>query len=681
MTTAASRPVSVLVVDDEKSIRTTVAAFLRAAGYDVEVAEDALQAEALLPSRPCDIVLCDIVMPRMSGTELLARLPSLVPHTLVIMMTGEPTVETAAQAVRGGACDYLVKPVAKDELLRVVGRVARLHELMADKRALEAANRAHQEQLEQLVAERTRELADTDARLRLALDAAGVMVLEWDLETDAVMETGPVAALFGLPSRGQHGTGRDLLESLLAEDRHLLPDAIAAAREAGGSVEVEFRLVNHEHGERWLRATGQVVGAGDGPRTLFRGILQDVTEGKLLRSSLAQADRLASMGMLAAGVAHEINNPLSYVLYQLEYLSETIPELLAMEARRDDGDRLQARLEEALAGASRIAEIARALGAFSRVEQVEPEPVSVQVAAEHACRMAQNEIKYRARLETHYEEDLPRVMATEGRLAQVFLNLLVNAAHAIGDDRSASSLITVSVQAHDGRVVARVADNGKGIAPEHLARIFEPFFTTKPAGVGSGLGLAISRGIVEGFGGEITVASEVGVGTTFEFWLPVIPSDSHQPPRRGAAAEPSQAVPRGRVLVVDDDDAVRQMMVHVLRQQHEVMTAASGAEAERLLLEDRDFHAILCDVMMPDVSGIALHRWLSARDPALAQRFIFVTGGAFLPSAVEYLDQSECPQISKPCGAAEVRAVVAATVKAACASPGDGGVDRCGGDS
>ncbi|MBI2297353.1 MAG: response regulator [Armatimonadetes bacterium] len=670
------REVSVLIVDDEQSIRTTLSAILQSAGYEVETAEDVPQAEARLAARPFDLVPTDIVMPRVSGVELLHRVSELAPHALVLMMTGEPTVTTAVEAVRAGAFDYLTKPVPKQEILRVVARAAQVSALMAETRRLEAANRDYQDNLEHRVAERTQALRERDEQLSLTLHSARAVAWDVDLQTGVLTEVGPVAEVFGLPPGTCHASQAEFLERVHPEDVLMVRERIQAAVAAGGAYDAVFRVVTPDGSLRWIDAQGRVTIDDAGRPLHIRGIGRDVTEQHLMQASLAQSDRLASMGMLAAGVAHEINNPLSYLLYHLETLVEDLPELVSgVAARRpapaEEGANgrgpsdLVRRAEEALQGAARIRDISRALGAFSRVEETIPEPVEPQVAIEHACRMAQNEVKYRARLETEFAPRLPQVLATEGKLAQVFLNLLVNAAHAMDEDRAATNTIVVRTWQDGDRVCAQVCDTGKGIAPEHVGRIFEPFFTTKPAGIGSGLGLAICRDILTGFGGGITVTSEVGVGTVFDLWLPVLPAEWAAAEGGEPVEEPSEAAVRGRVLVVDDDDAVRRMVSRILRVEHEVEEVASASEAQQRLAEGAEFDAVLCDVMMPQMSGIELHRWLREHHPGLAPRVVFVTGGAFTPGAREYLDGVTNPCLEKPFRPSTAKETVSQVVRAA----------------
>jgi PAS domain S-box-containing protein len=414
--------------------------------------------------------------------------------------------------------------------------------------------------------------------------------------------------------------------------------------------------------------------------TAFVHVTRDITERIEVEGQLAQADRLSSMGMLAAGVAHEINNPLSYVLYNLESLTEDLPQLLRTVRRAQAGlaelaesnpalesmgelaakmnpallDDIQERFKDALGGTHRIRDIARGLGTFSRVEEDQLVPVNLMHVIEVAINMSYNEVKYRARLVKDYART-PTVMASEGRLSQVFLNLIINATQAIEEGNVEDNEIRVRTWTEDGAVFAEVRDTGRGIPRENLARLFEPFFTTKKIGVGSGLGLAISRNIIESYGGTIEVQSRVGQGTSFTIRLPLRAADADSTGGSSAAAAETRA--RGRILVVDDEDRVRATIARMLRE-HETVQAAGGAEARAILEEDQAFDVILCDMMMPDISGMDLHRWLARDHPVLGGRLIFITGGTFTPLARSYLGSVDNLRLEKPFDVANLKRIV-----------------------
>jgi PAS domain S-box-containing protein len=425
-------------------------------------------------------------------------------------------------------------------------------------------------------------------------------------------------------------------------------------------------------------------------RQVLQTTIRDTTERKQMQATLAQSDRLTSVGMLAAGVAHEVNQPLTYVLHHIESLAQDLPKLAAAVKRccaalreqvgdaafaeifEDGAEILQSgglndsicRVREALSGTRRIRDVVRRLGTFSRVEHVELSTIDLRDAVESAIDMAFAEIKYRARLVKDFNK-VPAIRASEGKLAQVFLNLLINAAHAIDEGNVDRNRITVRTWAEGNNLCAEVADTGKGIPPEILPRIFEPFFTTKSAGKGSGLGLAICRSIVTELGGEIGVESQVGKGTRVTIRLPVKSVEAEE--RLVAAVREDTQVPsvRGRILVVDDEPAILDIIARLLGREHEVVTAASGQAARVVLEKDASFDVILCDLMMPEMTGMDLHAWLAKHNPALAAQMVFVTGGVFTPRATEYLASVGSLKIEKPFDAASLKKLVAKLVQAA----------------
>ena len=405
----------------------------------------------------------------------------------------------------------------------------------------------------------------------------------------------------------------------------------------------------------WVEASISEVKVGGA--TLVLGFYRDITERKRLQAGVAQNDRLASMGLLAAGVAHEINSPLAYVLSNVETLIEELPPLIA-EAQPTASARLGELLERAdaaLEGSHRIKKISRALGAFARAEREVMEPVDVNRALEMALTLAGNEIKYRARLIKDLSP-LPPVLASEGKLTQVFVNLLINAAQAIIEGHAEQNAITVCSWARGEEVFVEVSDTGKGIAPEDLERVFEPFFTTRSLGGGTGLGLAICRNIMTELAGELSVSSVPGIGTRFLVRLVVSRAPMHQAMPAAMVRGPSA---RGRVLVVDDEPQIRNAMRRLLGREHEVVTAGSGREAQEILETDLRFHVILCDLMMPQMTGMELHAWLTGHAPALARRVVFVSGGAFTPNASAYLESVDNLELGKPVEPTELRMVVA----------------------
>ena len=399
---------------------------------------------------------------------------------------------------------------------------------------------------------------------------------------------------------------------------------------------------------------GRVGGAVFVFRDLTRQRNAEAMQAKSERQ-LVFADRMAAVGTLAAGVAHEINNPLTFVVANIDTALEEVGAVLG-GAPADRMKELEEMLIEARQGVDRVTTIVHALKTFSRIEEERPGAIDVIPVVDLAVNMTLNEIRHRARLVKEYGP-VPLVDADGARLGQVFINLLVNAAHAFPEGTTdANEIRIVTFTDGDGRAVVEVRDTGAGIPAAVLGRVFDPFFTTKPIGLGTGLGLSISHGIVTGMGGEISVRSEVGHGTVFRIVLPPSASATVQGlavsgPRKANSAR------RATVLVVDDEQAIGLAIRRVLAT-HDVTVVTTAQAALDLLADGKAFDVVLSDLMMSGMSGMQLYREIVARDPKVAQRVVFLTGGAFTAEARAFLDGIANERINKPFDSKALREMV-----------------------
>jgi PAS domain S-box-containing protein len=460
----------------------------------------------------------------------------------------------------------------------------------------------------------------------------------------------------------------ELVGTTIADLLH--PDELARVRmrmakvfEGASLPPTEYRFMRRDGSLVHAEVVSMLIEYDGAPAQL--SMMRDVTERIQLQARLLQTDRLVSVGTLAAGVAHEINNPLAYLLTNIDVVRQRkLPEIARTLERlaeqssdaavRAEAKSLRAKLDDALEmldvareGADRVRSIVRDLKTFSRADEDVAGPVDVRRVLEASIQMAWNELRHRARLVKRYE-DVPTVDGSESRLGQVFLNLLVNAAQALPVGHAGEHEIRVATSRDsDGRVVVSVTDTGPGIPPHLLRRLFDPFFTTKPVGVGTGLGLSICKGIVTSLGGHIDVESELGKRTTFRVVLP--PSVRERSDAVALAPRVPREGRRGRVLVIDDDVAIGLSLRVALADEHDVIVTASGREALELLRQDDAFDVVLCDVMMPDMTGLEVHAALvTAGHAAVAERIVFVTGGAFAPRMSEILDQMANARLEKP---------------------------------
>jgi signal transduction histidine kinase/ActR/RegA family two-component response regulator len=369
-------------------------------------------------------------------------------------------------------------------------------------------------------------------------------------------------------------------------------------------------------------------------------VVRDVTDKQKMQDRLSIADRMASVGTLAAGVAHEINNPLTYVLANVDIVLEALGELDPRNLRGAGFDVLQA-LEEAVIGAQRVKEIVRDLKSFSRNQSEEMTAVDLNTALRAAINMASNEIRHRARL-TVSSGNIPRAHANEARIRQVLLNLLVNAAQSMPIGEALDNRISARTFERDDYIGIEIADTGTGIPDDVLPRIFDPFFTTKPIGEGTGLGLSICHNLVTAMGGDIVVDSSER-GTTFTVRL----QQAHDEPIAATARTSQEPVPKARVLVIDDDVFVASSVARVL-DNCEVTVTTSGRDGLRYLDGDTDFDVVLCDVMMPEMSGVEVYEHLRATNSNMLSRLVFMTGGTFSEREREFIARASNEILEKP---------------------------------
>lgn len=402
------------------------------------------------------------------------------------------------------------------------------------------------------------------------------------------------------------------------------------------------------------RGVRDVVPRGQHER-LAQVVARELTEQRgrdervRMQELLVLSDRMASLGMLAAGIAHELNNPLAALMFNVEHALRRGADLEGVDE-----------LREALRCAERIRQIVRDVRVFSRPEDGHG-TVDVHEVLDSSVRMAWNEIRHRGRLDREYGA-VPRAVGNEARLGQVFLNLLVNAAQALAPERFDHNVITVATDvAADGRIRVEIRDTGLGMSNETRARLFEPFFTTKPVGAGTGLGLAISRRLVAALGGEILVHSQLGRGTSFQVLLPPA-ADAARPasptPHKAGPTQPhtmrtpdptpAEPPPGDHVLILDDDPAVGRMLTRLLGRRHIVTTLEQPSAALDQIAAGERYAAILCDLMMPSMPGRIFYRELTRVAPDQASRVVFMTGGAFTPESQAFVERLSNPCIEKP---------------------------------
>jgi C4-dicarboxylate-specific signal transduction histidine kinase len=464
---------------------------------------------------------------------------------------------------------------------------------------------------------------------------------EWTREGDQHTWTEGIAQVLEAPP-GSVPTRADVLGCLADGELERVRSFFRTPTEV---LDLDLRVTSMRGRALVLRVVARVEWR-DGRAERLVGAVHDVTERRQLEGTLRQNDRLVAMGTIAAGVAHEINNPLTHLVASLPIVLDA--------ARRGAApdDEVTGLLQGCLDGAQRIAAIVRDLKVFTRPDEAGTR-CDVGEVLTSVLNLLNLEYRHAARIVRAVPVGV-QVAAPSARVAQVLTNLIINAVQAMPPRPVDENLIEVCAREEGDSGVIEVRDNGSGISDQVRARLFTPFFTTKPVGEGTGLGLSVCRTLVTGLGGTIDVESTEGAGSTFTVRLPL------EPGARAVAAPPRrEATGRAlRVLVVDDEAMLRKLTARALRP-HEVVEAESVDEALEVIGANAAFDAVLCDLMMPRRPGADLYRHLCEHRPALAARCLFVSGGAVTREAETFL-QSLPPDrlVLKPFTVEQLRSAV-----------------------
>lgn len=597
---------SILVALDEPSSAEEVASTLR--GFGFRVAGTVASADDLIAAvareKP-SLVLIDVRFGgENAGITTAARLRDQFDAS-VVYVTSFPDDAMLARAKATSPYGYLIKPFTDRELKTAI-------DVALHKRELDASS----------VRERWFSAEfDDSGEILIAVDASSVVkFLSANAET-----------LTNLRTRGAVGKSIDDVFAL---------------------VDAEGSPVSRTQGQQ-LRKTFFVAVPGEGERVVP---FTDVSERMQLEKRLGVAERLVSVGAMAAGTAVEIDSPLTYVISNMSAATDRIESIRARIGERSDDERsaverelseLGEILREASEGAERVRGIVHELHRFAGARSRSATLVDLPNVLDLAVKAIDSMAAPRARIRREYGTT-PFVQANEGELTQLFTNLLSNAVDSIeGGAPEKNSVRIVTFTDDVGSAVVEVRDTGHGVSPQQLAHVFDRKFTTRPFGEDHGLGLSICRGIVQSLRGEITMDSTLGEGTCVRVILPPTrPAEKARATLRGGAT--TAATRRGRILIVDDEPAVARSTARVLTRDHDVFVENEGARALERLLSDQHFDVILCDLAMPGISGADLYETISSTRPELATRFVFLTGGAFSREARAFLDGVPNVSLQKP---------------------------------
>jgi two-component system NtrC family sensor kinase len=500
------------------------------------------------------------------------------------------------------------------------------------------------------------DLKNSEALNKAIIDSALDCIIAID-ESGEVLEFNPAAeSTFGY--RRADVLGRRIGELIVPPElRQRHADGLARYL-ATGSSHIVGRRIEIEA----MRADGEIfpveltITAVCLPeRRLFTAHLRDLTAARAAeaeiqrqREALHQTEKMAAFGSLLAGVAHELNNPLSIVIGNA---------LMLAQVAQETAPALAERAQRVQAAAERCARIVRSFLAMARQRETQRRPIALHEVIDATLQLLGYGLRSSGiAVERDIPDNLPQLLCDPDQMQQVLINLLVNARQAL-EDQPQPRRVRIEARADDDTIELTVSDNGPGIPPDILSRVFDPFFTTKPTGAGTGIGLGVSRGIIEAHAGTLTLAPADN-GARFVMRLPLRQGDGVGTTVPAASEAPAVHTERS-VLIADDEPEVGRLLAEMLSMQGYRCDVVGSGEAAQALLENRDYDAILCDMRMPEMDGPALFTWLGEHRPHLRRRIAFVTGDTLGAGSAGFIARSGRPILEKPFLPAELRRLMA----------------------
>ncbi len=642
---------TLLVVDDEKPIIESLRGLFRRR-YRVLTASSATEGLEILRESPADIILSDQRMPDMTGDKFLEKARELAPDSVRLLITGYADVQAVIRAVnRGRIFGYIAKPWNVPDLESLVRQAVAHHELLRTNRELTQELQEANQALEEKVQERTRELEELEHYQESLIRSVGQGILVVDREGSVASLNPAASAFLHLPAQDVVGNSYESCPSLAP-----FSGSIRQCLATGEQGEYKETEILDSSSPALLQAT--YLGFQTNP--IFtrtgerRGVIvsfQNITERRQMERQLNQSDKLSTLGQLAGGVAHEINNPLGVILGFTQILLR----------HQELGDQHHRRLQNIERQCLRCRDIVAKLLKFARRSKVKLQAVQINSVITETFDLLGRQLEVDdIEFEIKLDRAAPEVTADGTELEQIVFNLVTNARDAISELKtSRGGKIYAESRSGAEFVEVRISDTGPGVPEELKEKIFDPFFTTKEPGSGTGLGLPVSRGIARRHGGDLILENSPGGGSTFILSVPI----PDQPPEPEIEPEVIPVTPTAglRILVVDDEDDIRQLCDDYLSGDHSVVTVQSGPLALEKLKES-PFNLVLLDIMMPGMDGVTTLEHI--RKMGFDLPVVIMTGKANerLQSARKRLSILEV--LEKPFSIAELDRVMSAAVAA-----------------
>ena len=591
---------------------------------------------------PTNIVVSDLKLPDISGLDILLALKKFNPDAAFILMTGHASLETAIEAVNRGAFAYHVKPLDMEALNNSVRNALKQQQLLAENRDLLDRLQLSNKELTKSntkLRTTTEQLQQSELKYRTVVEQSADGIFIAEVHNGRFIEANPsMEALTGYC--------REELLQLSLPLLHAEAEQVSATNSVGRMLEDDPAASNYlslrkKDGRQVSVDLNTNVVEYQGRRVAL-GIIRDITERRREEERLRETARLVSIGELAAGVAHEINNPLTVVIGFSEIL-------LAKDLPEPEGSRVQRIYSEA----QRAAKIVQNLLSFARRREPEKRYVDVAAILERALELKAYDFKVsNIQVVSEWATDLPHTMVDEHQLVQAILNIMTNAEQAMMKSNDEGEM-GIRVGRSGDRIRISISDDGPGIPQEHLYRIFDPFFTTKEVGTGTGLGLSICYGIIRQHGGEIWAESVPGKGATFHIEIPVSGPVGEMPHEEPQSAHSPGSVKQ--ILVVDDEPNIRNLLVEALSTEHYTVDQTADGQEAWHKLQRKSYDCVLMDLKMPGMSGQQLYKLITESHLELARKVVFITGDTVSPETSAFIEATGNPALNKPFSIEELR--------------------------